>query len=207
MGIRQDLSLYSDKEIANAILSRDTFVTKEYLYIKCYPLFKSIYDNYYTDCCNCKEFIDEIYLLVLQPSKATGKCQIENFKGESTLASWFKSVCLFYCYNKYNLKKRMPEYERLSVSSNPESENRLDALLGSTNIDFSALNRDDAMTIIGQMPNKRYQKIIQLRYVEDKSNEETAEILGMSMDNYYNKHKLAKAQYIQTLRKEEVKNA
>ncbi len=101
----------------------------------------------------------------------------------------------------------MPEYERLSVSSNPESENRLDALLGSTNIDFSALNRDDAMTIIGQMPNKRYQKIIQLRYVEDKSNEETAEILGMSMDNYYNKHKLAKAQYIQTLRKEEVKNA
>jgi len=100
----------------------------------------------------------------------------------------------------------MPEYERLPISNNSEGENKFDAMLGTTNIDFSTLNRDDAMTIIGQMPNKRYQKIIQLRYVENKSNEETAEILGMSMDNYYNKHKLAKAQYIQTLRKEEVKN-
>ena len=34
------------------------------------------------------------------------------------------------------------------------------------------------------------------------SNEETAETLGMSMDNYYNKHKLAKEQFAKILRKE-----
>ena len=44
-----------------------------------------------------------------------------------------------------------------------------------------------------------------IRYLEEKSNEETAEILGMSMENYYNKHKLAKAEYIRVWRKE-VKN-
>ena len=38
--------------------------------------------------------------------------------------------------------------------------------------------------------------------MELKSNEETAEALGMTMDNYYNKHKLAKEQYVRVLRKE-----
>jgi len=41
-----DLNRYSDQEIAQAILSRDTLMTKEYLYRKCYPLFKAIYDRY-----------------------------------------------------------------------------------------------------------------------------------------------------------------
>ena len=42
----------------------------------------------------------------------------------------------------------------------------------------------------------------ELSKLEEKSNEETAEILGMSMDNYYNKHKLAKEQFAKILRKE-----
>ena len=37
---------------------------------------------------------------------------------------------------------------------------------------------------------------------KEKSNEETAQLLGMSMDNYYNKHKLAKEQFVTTLKKE-----
>lgn len=76
-----------DLQIAKSLISRDEMVTRKYFYQKCYPLFKSIYDNYYTDCTNCKEFIDEIYILVLAPSKVTGKCQMENFRGESTLTS------------------------------------------------------------------------------------------------------------------------
>ena len=55
------------------------------------------------------------------------------------------------------------------------------------------------------MSNARYRNLIRIRYLEQKSNEETAEILGMSMENYYNKHKLAKEQYIRVWRKE-VKN-
>lgn len=43
---------------------------------------------------------------------------------------------------------------------------------------------------------------LELRYVEEKTNEETAMVLEMTMDNYYNKHKLAKAQFCNILRKE-----
>jgi hypothetical protein len=60
---------YTDQQIVTAILNRDTFVTREFLYKKCYPLFKSIYNRYYTDCENWIELVNKIYILLLIPSK------------------------------------------------------------------------------------------------------------------------------------------
>ena len=196
---------HEDLMIAKALIKRDNLVTRKYFYQQCYPLFKSIYDNYYTDCTNCKEFIDEIYIVVLAPSKTTGKCQMENFRGESTLASWIKTARLYYCYKQYEAKEKMPKYERLpnsNVKHNDDDSDRDDAIYGSIEIDFTNLNRQDALIILNQMPNKRYSELIRLRYLELKSNEETANALGMTMDNYYNKHKLAKEQYERIYRKE-----
>ena len=193
-----------DLQIAQALIQRDNTVTRKYFYQHCFPLFKSIYDNYYTDCTDYKEFIDEIYIVVLTPSKATGRCQMENFRGESTLASWIKTACLYYCYKKFESKEKMPKYEQLqnsTVKDNDDSD-RTDAIYGSMEIDFSSLNRQDALTILKQMPNKRYAELIRLKYLELKTNEETAIALGMTMDNYYNKHKLAKEQYERIFRKE-----
>jgi len=199
------LKIYTeDLKIARALINRDVEVTRNFFYRQCYPLFKSIYDNYYTDCNCCKEFIDEIYITVIAPSKTTGKCQMENYKGESTLTSWLKTVCLFYCYKKYDKKDN---FEKVS-SFQPFIEKNVydgDSLLdkyGSSEIDFSRMNRMDAIALINLMPNERYRKIIHLRYVEHLSNEETAEKLGMTMANYYNKHKLAKAQFLSVSRKE-----
>ncbi|OYP42977.1 RNA polymerase sigma factor [Prevotella sp. P4-119] len=199
------IRLYTeDLNIAKALIRHDESVTKHFFYRQCYPLFKSIFDNYYTDCTCCKEFIDEIYILVLAPSRATGKCQMENFRGESTLTSWLKSVCLFYCYKRFEKREN---FEKISVLQH-SSENKSidsDSLLekyGSSEIEFDNMNRMDIETLIGMMSNERYRRIIQLRYVEHLSNEETAEALGMTMANYYNKHKLAKAQFLSVSRKE-----
>ena len=125
---------HEDLMIAKALIKRDNLVTRKYFYQQCYPLFKSIYDNYYTDCTNCKEFIDEIYIVVLAPSKTTGKCKMENFRGESTLASWIKTACLYYCYKQYEAKEKMPKYERLPNSNakdNDDDGDRDDAIYGS----------------------------------------------------------------------------
>lgn len=191
-----------DIKIAQALINRDNLVTKRYLYIQCYPLFKSIYDKYYTDCTSCKEFIDEIYTVVLSPSKITGKCQMENFKGESTLAKWLKSACLFYCYAKFDKKPPISCMVTNDDDLKSEGNDRYIENTNSINMDFSSINRADVEKILCLMPNLRYRKLIRLRYLEQKSNEETAEALGMSMDNYYNKHKLAKEQYIRVWRKE-----
>lgn len=194
-----------DIQIAKALIGRDEGVTRQFFYQQCYPLFKSIYDNYYTDCACCKEFIDEIYILVLAPSKMTGKCQLENFRGDSTLTSWLKTVCLFYCYNKHQKKERTPDCESISITNHENDEastDRSETIYGSIEIDFGNLNRQDAFAILDMMPNRRYSRLIELRYLERMTNEETAEALGMTMENYYNKHKLAKEQYERVWRKE-----
>lgn len=200
----KNIEQLSDEIIAQSIIKRDVDITRVYLYEKCYPLFKSIYDNYYTDCDSCVEFINEIYLLILIPNKTTGKCQMENFRGESTLFSWLKSTCLYYCYGKYERKKRMPFVESLP-HLNEKYDDITDRFIdfgGSYELNLSNMNRIDVEAILNLMPNKRYSTLIRLRYLEQKTNEETAEALGMSMDNYYNKHKLAKAQYEHIYRKE-----
>lgn len=61
----------------------------------------------------------------------------------------------------------------------------------------------DVETILRLMPNQRYAQLMRLRYLDMKSNEETAQAMNISMDNYYNIHKRAKAQYERTLRKED----
>lgn len=196
-----------DLQIAQALIRRDNVVTRNYFYQQCFPLFKSIYDNYYTDCADYKEFIDEIYIVVLTPSKVTGKCQMENFRGESTLACWIKTACLFYCYKKYELKQRMPVYESLPHTTEKDDCedticDRNDDESLSNSIDLSGMNRADVETLLGLMSNVRYRNIIRLLYLEQKSHKETAEVLGMSMDNYYNKRILAEKQFKQVCRKE-----
>ena len=197
-----------DLQIAKSLIQRDNIVTRQYFYQQCYPLFKSIFDNYYTDCTSCKEFIDEIYIVVLAPCKTTGKCQMENFRGESTLASWIKTACLYYCYGRYELKQRMPLYEPLPHSTEKDDEddafsdrNKNESL--SNPIDFSNMNRSDVEALLNMMPNIRYRNIIRLLYLEQKTHKETAEALGMTMDNYYNKHKLAKEQFERIAKREE----
>ena len=203
------LRIYTeDLQIAKSLINRDEKVTRDYYYKDCYPLFKSIYDNYYTDCKCCKEFMDEIYIVVLAPSKITGKCQMESFRGESTLRSWLKTACLYYCYNKYELKQRMPVYEPLPHPTEKDddddvfSDRKKDESLSNL-IDFSGMNRADVETLLSMMPNTRYRNIIRLLYLEQKTHKEVAEALGMSMANYYNKRILAEKQYMQVCRKEE----
>lgn len=196
-----NLRIYTeDLLIARELIDHNEKVTREFFYRQCYPLFKSIYDNYYTDCTCCKEFIDEIYVLVLAPNRYTGKCRLQDYKGESTLTTWLKTVCVRYCYGKFERKKRVQM--ELPQSDDEEHKHSADDISVSIELDFTNINKSDVMVVLNMMPNKRYSTLLRLRYLEELSNEETAELMGMTLDNYYNKHKLAKAQYEQVLRKE-----
>lgn len=192
---------YDDHKIVESLLHRDDRVTRDFFYKKCYPLFKSVFDNYHTDCETCVEFINEIYIYLLTPNEADCRCKLEQFKFQSTLFTWLKTVTLFYCYKKYRREEKMPT-ERI-VENYDESGVRIDVLPESISIDESSLRRHDTATILQLMPNKRYSTLIRLRYLEGYSNEETAAMMGMNMNTFYNKHKLAKDQFLDTLRKED----
>ncbi|MGM9693628.1 MAG: RNA polymerase sigma factor [Alloprevotella sp.] len=192
-----------DLKIAQAIIQRDAQQTRDFMHRKCYPLFKSIFDNYHTDCESVTEFINDIYVLILTPSQETGRCQLQNFRGESTLATWMKTACLFHCYHKFKKRIHVVEIFPASDEDDEDAADRFMDQVNSTTIDSSSIERLDLEVILSLMPNERYRELIRLRYVEEKSNEETAEALGMTMANYYNKHKLAKEQFARTLKSED----
>lgn len=95
----------------------------------------------------------------------------------------------------------------MPISENFDDEGvRFDAQHGSIDLDQSALHGLDAETILRLMPNRRYSTLIRLRYLEGHTNEETAHMLGMNLNTFYNKHKLAKEQFKRILRMEESYN-
>ena len=183
----------SDQEVVQAILKRDARVTRLYLYELYYPLFKIRYDKYYTDCESCLEFINEIYVYLMTPRLKSDKCYLESFGFGCRLEHWLKIVVENYCRQLF---KKRTTIIKVPEESGDRKPNEI------TTIDIKSLNQTDVNTMLGQMRNKRYRDLICYRYVEEKTNEETAELLGMSMDNYYNKHKLAKEQFTNILKKE-----
>lgn len=158
-------------------------------------MFKSIFDKYYTDCDNCFEFVNEIYLLIMTPHKDGGRCKLSKFGFRCTLTMWLKIVAENYCHQVYAKKG-----DNFTESIDDSDRNSLNG--HSIEMELRKLDSSDVQKVLLMMPNERYRRIIQLRYIEEKSNEETAQTLSMSMDNYYNKHKLAKEQFRAMLRKE-----
>lgn len=194
--------MMNDRMVVDAILLRNPKITQQYLYIKCYPLFKSIYDNYYTDCQSCMEFINEIYTHLLTLNKDTGICKLQTFQFGSTLTTWLKTVGIYYCYEHYRRRQTVSFIEQKTESDNYSSD-RFDQYAVSMYEEKSLTDKEDIEVLLNMMPNKRYSMIIRLRYLEGLSNEETAAALQMSMDNFYNKQMRAKKQFNDVLNKEE----
>lgn len=191
-----DVYSMSDQEVVQAILDRDKYVTRDYFYKKCYPLFKSVYNEYYTDCETCIEFINDIYVLVMIPGKKSGKIPLANFNFRCTLTYWLKRVAINHCKRKY---KRKP---RFTVASDLSREGELKQFGGTEDIDLTTVNKEDVKKIIDLVKPERFRQIIIHRYLQEKTNEETAQILNMSIDNFYNKHLIAKSKVIDILKKE-----
>lgn len=190
-----EIEHYTDQEIVKAILDRDTIITKEFLYRKCYPLFKAVYDKYYTDCESCFELINEIYVYIMIPQKKTNVSKLAAFGFRCTLTMWLKIVVENYCHQLY---ARRMEIDRDSDVDSDRNMPDDESLTENTR----SIDMEDVHKILDMMPNQRYRKLIEYRYVDEKSNEETAMLLAVTMANYYNMHKRAKVQYCEVLRKE-----
>ena len=149
--------------------------------------------------------MDEVYLLIMTPGKKTGRCQLENYRGESSLMTWLKVTSLYYCYAKYDQKMKMPFVEPISETGddNDNTNDRIIEKSVSVDINLDGIDRSDFETLLKMMSNLRYRQLLWLRYIKHYTNEETANALGMSMENYYNCHKRAKEQFSSIMKKEE----
>ena len=185
----------SDHEIVAALLARDKQITEAFFYHKCYPLFKSYFDNYYTDCESCTEFINEIYLYLMLPNADTQQSYLQGFTFRCSLTNWLKVVTQSYCYQLFRKKGD-------TIQENFDDTERFDAVSDSIDIESSVFDAADLQLVLQSMPNPRYRELIRLRYIEELPNEEVAQRLEMSLDNFYNKHYFAKKQFLTALKKE-----
>lgn len=196
---RMRIDNYTDPEIVKAILNSDTLITKEYLYRECYPLFKAIYDKYYTDCEPPVELINEIYVYILMPHRETHRSKLQDFGFRCTLTMWLKIVVENYCHQIF--AKRIPKEQNFDGE-----DDSFERIADSVEIEINNLRMEDdqktVQKILNQIPNARYRRLIELRYLQEKTNEETVAALNMKIDSYYPKHKLAKAQLYMALKKE-----
>lgn len=194
-----------DLRIAKALLNRDAKTTVDFMFNKCYPMFKAMFDNYYTDCQNCEEFITTIYTIVLTPGVRTGYPPLQNYRGESSLKTWLTMVAKTYCYDKHKKKIFIVDLQQNKDKCGENTMNLVD-VAGYEMMDMSEIIRQDEETIqklvLNNMPNKRYSEMLWLYLIDKKSHKEIAQIMGFkNMANYYNKRKEANKQYIK-VRKE-----
>ena len=108
---------------------------------------------------------------------------------------WLKIVTEHFCHQLYTRKSNFQTDSLIENDRNGAISDSLDEKMQS-------LNMQDVRKILTAMPNDRFRRLIEIRYLEEKSNEETAELLGVTMSNYYNMHKRAKTQFCDELRKE-----
>ena len=189
------LNQMSDREIVAALLARDKAITEAFFYHKCYPLFKSYFDNYYTDCESCFEFINEMYLYLMLPNGDTQQSYLQKFSFRCSLTNWLKVVTQSYCYQLFRKKGD-------TIQENFDDTERFDTVSDSIDIESSVFDAADLQLVLQSMPNPRYRELIRLRYIEELPNEEVAQRLEMSLDNFYNKHYFAKKQFLTALKKE-----
>lgn len=184
---------WTDEQLVQSLLKFEKLPTVELLYGKLYPMFKSLYKRYVTGCAEVIDFIHDIYVDIIRPRAIGNRCKLQTFNYRCSLCNWIGVIAIRYCYAQF--KKQIPtedfsDNDGVSISDS------------SVFMDMGKLNREDVDVMLRMMPNTRYRELIRFRYLEGLSNEETAEKLGMDMPNYYNKHRLAKLQYIQMFLKE-----
>ena len=169
-----EIDNYTDQEIVTAILNRNTFITKEYLYKKCYPLFKAIYDKYYTDCENPIELINEVYVYILMPHRETHRSKLQDFGFRCTLTMWLKIVAENYCHQIF--VKRIPKDQNFDGE-----DDSFERISDSVEIEINNLRMEDdkkiVQRILSKMPNVRYRRLIELRYLQEKTNPKFRSIL------------------------------
>ena len=129
------------------------------------------------------------------PHKETHVSKLASFGFRCSFPMWLKIVTENFCHQLYTRKSN---FQTDLLSSNDRNLDFSDSL----DEKIQSLNMQDVLKIFQGMPNDRFRSLIELRYLKEKSNEETADALGVTMANYYNMHKRAKAQFCEELRRE-----
>lgn len=163
----------TDQEIISSLIAREPKVTAQFFFKDCRPLLLSVIRRVFgTQIVDYDEVISEIYVLLMENDAK----KLRSFKFESTLYQWLKTIAIRHCLLLKNKAKVIDnESQEPLINSGRE--------FSSTE---SSQARIDMETLLRQMKNQRYALVIRLLMIDDRTPEEVARQLCVTVDNLYN---------------------
>ena len=171
----------TDQEIIKGLIACDNRVTKEFFFIRCQPLFKSIIKKLFSYEVDYDEMVNDLYIYLMEDDAI----KLRNFQFRSSVYQWLKVLAI-----RFFLKKRDTMIDDTSHET-PYDYN--DVLLSDDIISAQM----DMQNLLMLMSNKRYAYVIRKLILEDCSPEQLAEEMGITTANLYNIKRRAMAQLTQ----------
>ena len=125
-----------------------------------------------TQIVDYNEIISELYILLMENDAK----RLRSFKFKSTLYQWLKTTATNHCL-LLKSKAKVIDNESQEPLNNSHRE---------LSLAENSQARMDMETLLRQMKNQRYALVIRLLMIEDKTSEEVARQLCVTMDNLYN---------------------
>lgn len=162
-----------DQEIITSLIAHDPKVTAQFFFKDCRPLFNSIIRRVFgNQIVDYDEIISELYVLLMENDAR----KLRTFKHESTLFQWLKTIAVRHCLE---LKRRGKVIDNESQEPLVNSGKNLSYV-------ESSQAKMDVESLLRQMNNQRYALVIHLLMIEEKSPEEVAKQLSITVANLYN---------------------
>lgn len=163
----------TDQEIISSLIAHDPKVTAQFFFKDCRPLFISIIRRVFgNQIVDYDEIISELYVLLMENDAR----KLRTFKNESTLFQWLKTIAVRHCLE---LKRRGKVIDNESQEPLVNSGKNLSYV-------ESSQAKMDVESLLRQMNNQRYALVIHLLMIEEKSPEEVAKQLSITVANLYN---------------------
>jgi len=172
----------TDQEIIKGLIARDNHLTKEFLFVKCRPLFYSIMKLVFDYEVNYDELVNELYIYLMEDDAA----KLRHFQYRSSVYQWLKVLAV-----RFFIKKRT----RMIDDNSQETPYDVD---GQTTQDLATAAEYDLERLFEAMPTKRYVYVIRRLMLEGCDPEELAREMNITTANLYNIKRRSMAQLTRT---------
>lgn len=167
-----------EQAIIEALIAHDEFVTKEFFFRKCRPLFMSIIHNVFPYEVDFDEFVNELYIHLME----NNAYRLKQYQGRSSIFQWIKIVAIRFFITKRNelidnvSKEALLDIEKSGIPI--ENENPL-------------ITKLQVEQLLALMSNNRYVYIIRRLILEEAEVGTVAKELNTNVNNIYNIKKRA----------------
>ena len=160
------MQTFSEQEMVKALRNRDHHAFEVFI-MEYRPMVHYVCWRYFADCAEREDMAQNVFLKVYE--------KIDGFRGNSKLSSWLYRIAVNECLMKIRRESKsyavaVNHYEKYPIPS--REENPLTYVANKKNLEFLMESIDGL--------NDKEKKTVLLRLVEEKSNQDSALLLGIS---------------------------